>query len=627
MPIQVKRSNLKENQETILSVREIVRKGFHVLSYADKVKSVYVVIIHCFLGLADVFGVLVIGVMGSLAISGISSKAPGDRTQVLLTTLGLDGRELSVQVAILGLIGSLILLSKSLVSLFLSRKTMFFLSRRSALISQRLINSLFRQDISKLRERTIQETIFALTRGVQAVTTNILGATLMLIADLFLIIAFSISLFVVDTLVAISSLTLFACVGFSLYFLMHKRAQDLGDQATKLEILGNSRISEVVMCYRELLVRNRRFYYAKQIGSMRFEIAEAGARVSLMSLLSKYIMEITLVVGGLIVGALQFTTQPPMRATAVIAIFLVSSTRIGPAVLRVQTGLMTIKNNIGIARPTINLIEDYLANEIPTTTDNEITEISPSRGNYEGFKPEVILKGVSFTYPSNKGATIEGVDLRIHPGEFFGIAGPSGSGKSTIVDLMLGIHKPSKGFVQISGIDPLDAYIKWPGAVAYVPQSTNLIDGSIKKNICFGYDEDLVPDSLVESILMSVKLDEFLLTSDGVHMQIGEYGNRLSGGQRQRLGLARALLTNPGLLILDEATSSLDAETEKQITDFLLSMRGQMTMVVVAHRLSTIMTADKIAYISDGCLIGVGEFDELKESIPEFNSQALAMGL
>jgi len=494
-------------------------------------------------------------------------------------------------------------------------------------ISQRLITSLFSQDISKLRERTIQETIFALTRGVQALTSSILAAALMLVADIFLILAFSISLFVVDTLVAFSSLVLFSFVGLFLYFLMHKRAQFLGEKATKLEIAGNQRISEVVMCYRELLVRNRRSYYSREIGSMRFEIAEASARVGLMGLLSKYVMEITLVVGGLMVGAVQFLTQPPMRATAVIAIFLVSSTRIGPAILRVQTGFMTIKNNIGIARPTLALIQDYLAAEVAETESHEIDTMASNFDNHMGFIPKVLMRDIFFRYPESVHETLREVNLEINSGEFIGIAGSSGSGKSTLVDLMLGIHKPTSGSVEISQVSSLEAFSKWPGAVAYVPQSTNLIDGSIKRNICLGYDEESIPDHVVENLLRVVRLEEFLISNEGVHTMIGEQGNKISGGQRQRLGLARALLTKPNLLILDEATSSLDAETEQQISEFLLSMKGNMTMVVVAHRLSTIMKADRIVYVADGRILGVGEFDLLRSKIPEFDLQAVAMGL
>jgi ABC-type multidrug transport system fused ATPase/permease subunit len=615
-------------QEDIkLSTLEVILKGFRVIEHRDRIKAVYVVIINCILGIADIFGVILIGLMGSIAVGGFSSKKPGNRTQSLLDLIGLGSERLSVQVTVLGLFGSFILLVKSFMSLYLSRRVMFFLSRRSAVISQKLIANLFNQDISKLRERTILESVYALTTGVQSVTANILGAVLILLSDVFLILAFSVSLFIVDTLVAISSLVLFSLVGLFLYLFMHKRAQSLGEKATNLEISGSEKIMEVVMCYRELLVRNRRSYYAKEIGQMRFSIAEAAARVRLMSLLSKYVMEITLVLGGLIVGAVQFLTQPPIRATAVVAIFLVSSTRIGPAVLRVQTGFMTIKNNIGIAGPTLKLIDEYLVGEnvkvqeIPENSNDELST------EYQNFIPKVTMKNVDFTYPHAKKTTVSSVDLIIEPGEFVGIAGPSGSGKSTIVDLMLGILNPSGGLIQLGGMSPTDIYLKWPGAVAYVPQNTNLINGSLKKNICLGFDPDSIADEIVEELLKSVKLDEFLLAPDGIHTSVGEQGNRLSGGQKQRLGLARALLTRPKLLILDEATSSLDAETENQISEFLLSKKGELTMVVVAHRLSTIMQADRIVYFSNGEVRGVGTFNDLRSEVQEFNLQANAMGL
>jgi ABC-type multidrug transport system fused ATPase/permease subunit len=586
----------------------------------------FVVAINAFLGILDIAAVLVLGLVGALAISTVNGSSPGNRIESLLQILNLADNNPRSQVALLGLLAATVLTFKSVASLLLSRKILFFLSRRSAAISKILITKLLGQEILKVRNRTTQESIFALTTGVGVVTINILGSSLILISDLFLIVAFGISLFIVDTLVAVSSLILFLCIGMTLYYLMNKKALQLGEEATRLNIASNDKIGEVISCYRELLVKNQRLFYAKKIGSMRLGLAEASARLGFMGLVSKYVMEIGLVFGGLCIGAIQFLTQPSNRAVAVISVFLVSSARIAPAVLRIQTGMMNIKNHIGTARPTLDLIEEFVAEDpyIENVDNKRMTNFSRI---HEDFKAKIDVRSISFAYPGRKNKAINEVSLRVSEGEFVGVVGPSGSGKSTFMDSLLGVINPDEGEVYISDAPPTQVYSKWPGAVAYVPQESNMINGTIKENVCLGFEPDEIPDQLVEEVLDAVQLGEFLLLPASIHSPIGERGTKLSGGQRQRLGIARALITRPKLLLLDEATSSLDSLTESKIANYLYSIKGSLTMIVVAHRLSTIKEADKILYFRSGLMLGMGTFQELKDSLPEMEQQAKAMGL
>jgi len=582
--------------------------------------------VHASLGLLDILAVFMFGLVGSLAVSGVASNQPGSRISSLLTLLRLSDNTLQFQVATIGVLASFILICKSLVSLYLSKKTLFFFSRRSALISKLLVTRLLGQDIVRVRKRSVQETIFALTAGVQSITVGILGSAVLLASDLFLISAFSISLFVVDTLVALCSLFLFSSIGFLLYSYMHRKAQSLGEVATTLNIKSNNKIAEVVACYRELLVKDRRNYYAKEIGTMRLGIAEAGANLGVMSLLSKYMMEITMVVGALLIGAVQFAIQPATRAVAVISIFLIASARMAPAVLRIQTGLINIRNNVGAAKPTLDLVEEYLSEE-NYDRDHDLSPDSFIESRHPGFEPRVTASSVSFRYPSRGDFVLSNLTLNVKPGEFIGIVGPSGSGKTTLVDLLLGILTPEQGEVTISGIRPSDTFKKWPGAVAYVPQEVSIVGGSVKENVCLGYDSMNVEDSVIESLLRTVKLDDLIDLPKGVHTLVGDGGNSLSGGQRQRLGIARALFTNPKLLILDEATSALDSVTEREVTTHLSALKGQLTMIVIAHRLSTIKESDRIVYLKNGKVLGIGQFEKLRKELQELDDQARLMGL
>ena len=610
---------------SIVSILKTVQQSLLILGKRDRQKSAAVVLIYLIMGIMDVAAVFVLGLVGSLSVSGLSTGRPGNRVKAILDLLGIGNLSLQNQVAVLGGLSAVALILKSFVSLYLSQKTLLFLSRRAALISQTLVFRVLGQQMLKLREKTIQEMIFALTSGVQSVALGILGSAMLLIADIFLILAFSISLFVVDTLVAVMSLILFSTVGILLYRIMHTNASELGEEATRLNIISNDRIVEVVSCYRELLVKNRRSFYAEKIGSLRFEIAEASARLGFMGLLSKYVMEITLVVGGLLIGVAQFVTQPASRAVAVLAIFLVSSARIGPAVLRVQTGLVMMRTSIGSAKPTLDLVKEHLEND-----DFEVEKASEFKGKWQfihdDFLPELEIDGISFTYPGGKSQALKGLSVNINHGEFVGVVGSSGAGKTTLADVMLGLIEPSKGKILVSGVSPIEAFKKWPGAVAYVPQEVSIVNGTIKENVCLGFDASTVSDLEVSELLNFVQLSEYA-TQEGLRAPAGERGNKMSGGQRQRLGLARALFTNPKLLILDEATSALDSITEKKITDYLESVKGTLTLIVIAHRLSTLQSADKILYMERGRLLAQGTFDKLREELPQFDLQAKQMGI
>lgn len=609
-----------------ISTFKVITRATRVLSKSDQRKAGYVLAIYILLGLFDVAAVVIFGLIGSLAVSGVAAKEPGSRISAFLEFTGLEGTDLQTQITVLGLAGSAVLIAKSCASLYLSRKTLFFLSRRSALISRKLVNRFLGQDVLRVKQSTVQETIFALTSGVQSVTTRLLAASLLLVSDAFLVVAFSLSLFILDPLVAFSSLGLFSSVALAMYWFMHKRANYLGEKVTELEVLGNNKISEVVSCYRELLVKNRRTFYAKNIGEIRLKAADSGADLNFMNLISKYVIEIALVLGALLVGATQLISQPATRATAVISIFLLSSARIAPAILRIQTGLVSIRASIGTAKPTLDLIEKYL--EVDWIEDDDL-EVSWNTVDkiHRDFSPIVNLTQVEFSYQNESSPTIPNFTLRIGEGEFLGIAGPSGSGKTSLVDLMLGVLNPDSGTIEISGISPKVVIKEFPGAMAYVPQEVSIVNGSIKENVCLGFKSEEVPDQFVCDLLMQVQLEEILSLPLGIHSPAGERGSKLSGGQRQRIGIARALFTNPKLIILDEATSSLDAMTEKKVSESIKSLRGRITLIVVAHRLSTILEADRIIYMEEGQLKGEGSFSELKVLLPEFRHQAELMGL
>jgi ABC-type multidrug transport system fused ATPase/permease subunit len=340
-----------------------------------------------------------------------------------------------------------------------------------------------------------------------------------------------------------------------------------------------------------------------------------------MGNLSKYVLEITLVVSALLLAFYQFSTSTAFRAIATITIFIAASTRIIPAILRLQQGALEMKSALAQARPTISLIDEL--SEIPLET----IEVNGFNRNHSGFRPEVSAANITFSYEANI-EVLKEVDFETQPGEFVAIVGGSGAGKTTLVDVLLGALDPQEGAVDISGMQPRSTFSTWPGAVSYVPQDSPVINGTIKENLCLGYPVDEISDEYCWESLKIARLDEFVKSLPNyLTTHVGDRGTRLSGGQRQRLGIARALITNPKLLILDEATSSLDGVTESEISESLRGLKGQVTLIVIAHRLSTVVSADRIYFLEKGVVKGVGTFEELKRNHPEFLTQAELMGL
>jgi ATP-binding cassette, subfamily B, bacterial PglK len=328
------------------------------------------------------------------------------------------------------------------------------------------------------------------------------------------------------------------------------------------------------------------------------------------------------VVAAVLIGGVQFALQDASHAIATLAIFLAAGTRIAPAVLRLQQGSIYIKNGLGLSVPTFDLIDSLGDAPMVENVDDTVDAV------HDGFVSEIVVDHVTLTYPDKQTPAIADVSLTIPAGTSIAFVGPSGAGKTTIIDILLGVLNPDSGKVLISGLPPLLAVAKWPGAVSYVPQDVVISAGTIRENIALGYPIEEASDELVLGALKVAHLDGFVSDlPDGIDTQVGERGARISGGQRQRLGIARAMFTRPHLLVLDEATSSLDGETEANISDAIHALRGSTTVVIIAHRLSTVRNADRVVYLSNGKVLATGTFDEVRKAVPDFDHQAKIMGL
>lgn len=597
-------------------------RAFKVLTPADRRKVVGIAILQVLMGGLDLLGVVAVGLLGALSVSGLQSNNQDDRVSAALEILHIHDVTFQSQVLILGSSAVVLLVGRTILSIFFTRRILFFLSRRGARISADLISRLLSQPLLMVQSRTTQETVYAVTAGVERIVLQVLATAVVWIADLSLLMIMIVGLLVLDPITAVTTFLVFLLTAYFLYRFMHIRAGTLGVESSNLNIRSNEKIVEVFASYRESVVRNRRDYYAREIGQLRYSLANSSAEMSFLPYVSKYVIETTVVVAAVLIGAVQFALQDTSHAIATLAVFLAAGTRIAPAVLRLQQGSIYVKNGLGLSVQTLDLIDELGNAPMVENVDDTVDAI------HDGFVAEIVMENVTLTYPGKKEPAIEDLSLTIPAGSSIAIVGPSGAGKTTVIDVLLGVLNPDSGKVLISGIPPVLAVAKWPGAASYVPQDVVISAGTIRENIALGYPIAEATDELVLGALKVAHLDGFVSgLPNGIDTQVGERGARISGGQRQRLGIARAMFTRPHLLVLDEATSSLDGETEANISDAIHALRGSTTVVIIAHRLSTIRNADRVVYLSEGKVLATGSFDQVRKAVPDFELQAKIMGL
>lgn len=323
-------------------------------------------------------------------------------------------------------------------------------------------------------------------------------------------------------------------------------------------------------------------------------------RYAVAQTLPRFSMELlTIICLGLLVSLMVLSNKEVGDILPVLSLFGAAAFRLLPTLSQVINSFMSISIN----RPIVNNLYTDLSLKIPATTTDQKSRKLLDR---------IDVEGLSFSYARTTRDVLNDVTISVRRGEAVGLIGSSGSGKSTLVDILLGLLEPTSGRVCIDGNDIHQNLRGWQDQIGYVPQSIFLTDDTLRRNVAFGLPKDRIDDDAVKSAIRSAQLQEFVASlPDGMETVVGERGVRLSGGQRQRIGIARALYNNPDVLVLDEATSSLDTETEHGVMQAVQALQGDKTVIIVAHRLSTVEYCDRLYRLENAQIVDKGTFSEV----------------
>lgn len=582
-----------------------VRAAIAALGTRERVAYVGFLVARALIGFLDVAGIVVIGVVASLAATGFDASG-GSPVAVLGIELPAfdESTLLALVAAALGLF-----VAKAVVAVLMIRAQSYFVARVETRVADRLIGFVLAGDLVEAKRASKAELQFTLTDSLVYAFTGLLNNVATLVAESFLVFVIAVTFVAVNPAVSLFTLVYFAIVVLLIQFVIGRRVKRAAVAAASGTIDTINSVADVLDAFREVTVLGKQSVFGSAISASRGRIARSNATMTYLVGMPRYVVETALILGVLLLVAQQLLAGSLAAGLVTIGVFLAGGVRMMSSLLPLQTALANIRNNAEQARPALDLLARVPADPVDHPAPSDVAR--------EPGGLAVEISGVAFTYPGASRPAVDGVSLSIEAGAQVAIIGPSGAGKTTLVDLVLGLVKPDSGAVAIGGRGAAELRLEQPGAVAYVPQRPGIVSGTIAENIALGVPAADVDAERLQAAVDAAHLREFVDSlPDGLDTSVGKQTDALSGGQMQRIGVARALYTRPRLLVLDEATSGLDASSEEFVAASLRALRGQVTVVVIAHRLSTVQHADAVVVVDEGRVVAEGDFATVRREVP-----------
>jgi ATP-binding cassette subfamily C protein len=558
------------------------------------------------LAVFDLVGILAIGLLATSMALFVSLGSDYSRSVELA---GIEIPAINIQT--LPIAGTIILglfAGKAILSILLTKALAKFLAAIEARASREVVRSAFGGGLSAARRISREDIYFAVQVGCPSAFNSIPNSVATIISEGLLFVLVLVSFMVIDPYSALGAIIYFGLIALVIQFFLGRLLQAAGKRNMRGVIEANASIGDLGEVFREANLANKTSHFLDKVYDSRKLAASSAASQYVLNSMPRYIIETGLIFAVAIFGAFQLYSGDIVSAAGTLGIFLSGGLRLTASLVPLQGAFLTIRQSKPHALRAFESIE--LGTE--SNFGPKVSAFSPPASLK---KMDVTLSNVTFTYPNSSKPSIENLNLTIKAGQQVALIGPSGAGKSTIADLVVGLLEPTSGTVEVGGQSPRVLIENFPGIIGYVPQRTGLVRGTIADNIALGVLPQELDYERLELVSRQANLQDLITDlPHGFATDLGQRQDGLSGGELQRIGLARALYNNPSMLVMDEATSSLDSISESEVNKALESMRGSVTVIVIAHRLHTIQKADLVCLVEKGTITASGVFSELLRS-------------
>lgn len=597
-------------------MRDVVRQVFYLLTWREKRNGVLLFIMMSLGAVLEVVGVGAIPAFVGV-VSAPEKLLEYRVVREVYRWLGVTEPRAMVMWAAIGLVLVFVFKNSYLTALAYVRSR--YTTARQATISNRLFRAYLRSDYTFHLSRNTAELLRNTNTEAQAITGGVFMPLIRLVMEGMVMMFIFVLLFAVEPAVTIVAFSVLGSITYAFWRVTRSKIDEYAKEEQRHRKQSMQTVNQGLGGFKDARVLGREGFFLNTYQESEWYKAKAARFKEVISALPRLFLETVAVMGILGVAAVLIAQGRSLNS------LIPTLTLLGVSVVRLMPSFTKIANDITSLKwgsRALGVVYDDL---LHLEAEEQRTRERRGSSGEEGLAltREIHLDGLSYRYPGAGEYALRDVSLTIPRYTSVGFVGPSGAGKTTVVDVILGLLTPTGGRVLVDGVNIQERLDHWQRQIGYIPQSIYLTDDTVRRNVAFGMQDDDIVDEAVWEALAAAQLTELVESfEEGLDTFVGERGIRLSGGQRQRIGIARALYHKPEVLVMDEATSALDNETERNIVEALGGLQGKHTMIVIAHRLSTVKDCDTLFMLDEGRLVAEGTYNHLLATSSDFRRMA-----